>query len=88
MWRRGTCRQDVRYERLLSVCLLEGECGPAALGTCDWSNALPIADVGELTIVCREANRRNKVFIAVDVQVSRQLRRVPVRRLSILDWWA
>lgn len=38
------------------------------LDRCDWSNALPIDDVGEMNIVCRLSDQRSVIFMSIDVQ--------------------
>jgi len=60
--------QDRGLERLLSVCLLDAAAQASDLAECDWSNALPIGDVGEISIVCRLSNRRSVLFVSIDVQ--------------------
>ena len=61
-------RQGRGLERLLSICLLDAEAEPSDLNRCDWSNALPIDDVGEMNILCRLSNQRQVVFVNVEVQ--------------------
>jgi hypothetical protein len=48
--------------------LLDAGAQAADLDKCDWSNALPIDDVGEMNIVCRLSNQRSVVFLSIDVQ--------------------
>jgi hypothetical protein len=48
--------------------LLDADARAADLDQCDWSNALPIDDVGEMNIVCRLSNQRSVVFMSIDVQ--------------------
>jgi len=63
--------QQANIARLLSISLVHaGKTKDEALSSCDWSCAFPIEEVGDMTIVSRMQNSREKVFILVDVQVS------------------
>eukprot|EP00966_Prymnesium_polylepis_P081652 1891678-Prymnesium_polylepis.1 len=67
--------QQLNLPRLLSICLVRPGLEKAeALGSCDWSCAFPIQEVGDMTIVSRmphgRGGRGEKVFISVDVQVA------------------
>ena len=69
--------QQTNFPRLLSICLVRlGLEKSEALASCDWSCAFPISEVGDITIVSRMSNSREKAFISVDVQVSGGLQKL------------
>lgn len=63
--------------RLLAVCFLPPRVdATTALASSDWSFAFPLTDVGDLTVVARLPDSRQKLFVNIDVQASKAAMRV------------
>ena len=81
--------QQANLARLLSICLVRSGLEKAeALASCDWSCAFPIHEVGDITIVSRMSNSREKAFISVDVQASRSVLRSVAGHRAHCRWHA